>query len=172
MKRSYSFRMALLGAGAIGLAACGEGKEEALTYVSVEACSSAGVQDEATCRVEFENAQAQHANVAPRYSSQNSCQGDFGFNNCRVHRTSTGSIWLPLMVGYMMAPRIGSSVYTQPLYRPSRDPRNFYTAGSTNVGRAVNGPTQVSRSSVSKPPARTRTVSRGGFGSRSVSAGG
>ena len=67
------FKLALLGATALTLAACGEKKEEALTYESVAACISAGVQDAATCQAEFEIAQSRHNEVAPRYASANDC---------------------------------------------------------------------------------------------------
>ena len=167
MKRSQTFKIALLGATALTLGACGEKKEEALTYKSVEVCISAGVQDAATCRTEFEKAKQRHNEVAPRYASANSCSHDFGYNRCYSHRTSSGSVWLPFMVGYMLAPRGVRTVYTQPLYRPRNDPGNFYTAGNGRIGRASSdGRTQVAQSQVRQPQARTRTVARGGFGAR------
>ena len=101
----------------------------------------------------------------------NDCNTDFGYNRCYQHRTSSGSIWLPFMVGYMLAPR-GGAVYTQPLYRPSSDPGNFYTARNKRVSRpSTTGRTQVAKSAVSRPQARTRTVARGGFGARARSSG-
>lgn len=171
MNTRKTFRFALLGATALTLAGCGESKEEALTYKSVEACISAGVVEAATCRAEFTKAQRRHTEVAPRYRTSNDCNTDFGYNRCYQHRTSSGSIWLPFMVGYMLAPR-GGAVYTQPLYRPSSDPGNFYTARNKRVSRpSTTGRTQVAKSAVSRPQARTRTVARGGFGARARSSG-
>ena len=170
MKRSITFKMALLGAGALTLGACGESKEEVLTYNSVEACITAGVQDESTCRAEFDKAKAMQEKVAPRYQTSSTCYSDFGHNRC--YRSSTGSYWLPFMVGYMLAPR-GSmmGVYAQPLYRPSRDPNHFYTSGGANIGNvSTTGRAQVAKSQTAQPRARTRTVARGGFGSRSMSS--
>ena len=43
MKIKYSLRATLLGATALVLSACGEAKEEALTYDSVESGIRAGV---------------------------------------------------------------------------------------------------------------------------------
>ena len=51
MKIKSSLRATLLSATALVLTACGEAKEEALTYNSVESCISAGVKDANTCRV-------------------------------------------------------------------------------------------------------------------------
>ncbi len=169
MKRANKFKLALLGASALGLAACAEAEEEALTYPSVEACVKAGVVDEPTCTAEFAKAQNTHNQVAPRYSASRDCYSDFGYNRCYQHRTS--SLWLPFMMGYMLAPRRGSTVFTQPLYRPSNDPNRFYTSGSGRVGAAsADGRTQVAKSQTRRPSARTRTVARGGFGARAYSA--
>ena len=171
MKRLITFKMAMLGAGALTLSACGESKEEVLTYKSVEACIAAGVQDESICRAEFDKAKAVHEEVAPRYQSSSTCYGDFGYDRCYRRQTSTGSIWLPFMVGYMLAPRGSSAaIYSQPLYRPSRNPNQFYTSGGVGVGNVSrDGRAQVAKSQVSQPRARTRTVARGGFGARSTS---
>ena len=47
-----------------------EEQEEALAYDSVEACIAAGERDEAACREAFDEAQALHEEVAPRYGSR------------------------------------------------------------------------------------------------------
>ena len=170
MKRSITFKMALLGASALTLGACGEAEEDVLTYNSLEACIAAGEQDEATCRAELEKAKKAHDKAAPRYQSSSSCYSEFGYNQC--YRPSGGSYWMPFMVGYMLAPRgsIGG-VYSQPLYRPARDPNNLYTSGGTSVGSASKtGRAKVAKTQTAQPRARTRTVARGGFGSRSRSS--
>ncbi len=168
MTRKTTFRAFLLGATALTLAACGEAKEDALVFESVEACIASGEQDEAVCRAEFQKAQQRHEQVAPRYASAGSCYSDFGVNQCRVHHTSSGSFWLPFMVGYMLAPRGVTTVYSQPLYYPSHG-RGYYTGGGQSVGTtARNGRAQVAKTTTSRPATRTRTVSRGGFGARSA----
>ena len=171
MKRSTIFVMAIFGVIALALVFSGESEEEVLTYASVEACISAGVQDDATCRTEFNKAKALHENVAPRYQTASTCQDEFGYDRCYRQRTSTGSLWLPFMVGYMLAPRgTSAAIYSQPLYRSRNDPRQFYTSGGVGVGNVSrDGRAQVAKSQVSQPRARTRTVARGGFGARSTS---
>ncbi len=173
MKRSTILILAVVATGALIaiLSLSRESKEEVLTYESVEACIAAGVQDETTCRAEFEKAEALHENVAPRFQEANGCYSEYGHERC--YRSRSGGFWLPFMVGYMLAPRGGyGGIYSQPLYRPTRNPNEFFTAGGAGVGRvSADGRTQVSKSQVAQPPrARTRTVARGGFGRRSASA--
>ena len=175
MKLADKFKLALLGAGVLGITFYvfgEEAEEEALTYSSVEACVKAGVADEATCEAEFTKAQNLHKQVAPRYATSRNCYSDYGYNRCYQNRMSGGSVWLPLMMGYMLAPR-GGSVFTQPLYRPRRgDPNRFYTSGGGRVGATTaDGRTKVARSETRQPKARTRVVARGGFGRRATSAG-
>ncbi len=171
MKRSTTFKVALLAATALTLVACGEAEEEVLAYNSVQDCVKAGQHDAATCEAEFAKAQKLHKETAPRYDRANSCYAEFGYDRCYRGRSSSGgSIWLPFMMGYMLAPRGGRSfISSQPLYRTSSDPNRFYTAANGRVGTVgANGRTQVAKSKASRPPVRTRTVSRGGFGARST----
>ena len=171
MKRRTKFKLALLGATALTLVACGETEEDVLAYDSVDACVKAGQQDEVVCRAEFANAQKLHNEVAPRYDSAGQCYSDFGYNRCQQYRPSHGgSVWLPFMLGYMLAPRGGRGfIATQPLYRPSSNPNRYYTAANGQVGAVSrNGRTRVAQSQVKRPPVRTRTIARGGFGARAT----
>jgi len=172
MKRSTKLKLALLAATALTIAACGEAKEEVLAYKSVDECIKALVRDTATCEKEFAKAKEVHERTAPRYANSRSCNADFGYDRCYQHQTGTGSVWLPFMMGYMLAPRGRSTVYTQPLYRPRDDPNYWYTGRNGRIAStAPNGRATLERVWTDSPPkARTRTVSRGGFGKRSVSS--
>lgn len=173
MKPRNEFKFALIGVTALTLVACAEAEDEVLAYESVQACIAAGQQDEAVCRSEFAKAEKLHAEVAPRYARANQCYSDFGYNRCY---RSSGSMWLPFMMGYMLAPRGGAGyISSQPLYRSSAYPNRYYTASNRQIGAvSANGRTQVATSKVRRPAARTRTVARGGFGRRAAgrSAGG
>jgi uncharacterized protein YgiB involved in biofilm formation len=173
MKPRNVFKFAFLGVTALTLVACAEAEDEVLAYDSVQACIAAGQQDEAVCRSEFAKAEKLHAEVAPRYAGANQCYSDFGYNRCY---RSSNSMWLPFMMGYMLAPRGGAGyISSQPLYRSSAYPNRYYTASNRRVGAvSASGRTQVATSKVGRPAARTRTVARGGFGRRAAgrSAGG
>ena len=114
MKVVHLFKLALLFVTAPTLVACGERQEGVLAYSAGEACITAGEQDEAVCRSEYEKAQQLHNEVAPRYSAASQCYSDFGYDRCR--RRSSSSLWMPFMMGYMLAPRGGPAyISTQPL---------------------------------------------------------
>ena len=170
-----SFKYLLLGATAlavVGYWSMGDkpalvAKENALAYDSAKACIAAGQNDAEVCQAEFDKAKKLHAEVAPRYQSSNQCQNDFGYNRC--YRSSS-SLWLPFMMGYMLAPRGGIGyVSAPPLYRTAGSPNSFHTASGGRVGAvSATGQTKVAKASARQPTARTRTVARGGFGARAA----
>jgi uncharacterized protein YgiB involved in biofilm formation len=123
MNRPNAFKLSLLGVTALTLVACSEAEDDVLAYDDVEACIQSSQVDEAVCRSEFAKAQKLHTEVAPRYSGANQCYSDFGYNRCY---RSGGSVWLPFMMGYMLAPRGGAGyIASQPLYRASAPPNLF-----------------------------------------------
>ena len=151
----------------------GEDEEQVLAYDSVEACIASGEHEETVCRDEFAKAQKLHADVAPRYNRSSDCYSDFGRDRCYQHNSGGSSLWLPFMVGYMLAPRGRSSfVSSQPLYRTTSDPNGYRTANNARLGSvSANGRTSVAKSQATRPAARTRTVARGGFGARATGRG-
>jgi uncharacterized protein YgiB involved in biofilm formation len=114
--------------------------------------------------------------VAPKYTSQQDCEADFGAEQCEAsaqHQTqSGGSIFMPLMMGYMMGSMLGgrSGVASQPLYRSKDDAKSYRTADNKKVGNQI-GRTQVAKSTGARPIAKTSTLARGGFGARARSFG-
>ncbi len=169
MKRGNSFRGALLmGASLIALSACEEPKVDASVYDSLQQCIDDPSVPSQQCEQSYKEARGQHAAVAPKYSSEADCQADFGAGQCEKapYRTSSGgSIFMPLMMGYMMGSMIGGrrSMMSQPLYRSARSPKSFRTADNRNVG-STTGRTRVARSATSRPSFKSSTMRRGGFG--------
>ena len=76
---------------------------------------------------------------------------------------------MPLMAGYMMGSLMGGG-RSQPLYKSRDDRKTFRTADNQKVGTAT-GRTKVAKSATRSPSIKTRTVSRGGFGSSARSTG-
>ncbi len=166
--RSSIFVTLLMGASVIALAACEEPTVDAAVFENLQQCLANPDMDPDQCRQSFAAASSQHAAVAPKYASQQDCQADFGEGRCEEapYRTSGGgSVFMPLMMGYMMGSMIGgrSSVASQPLYRTAGDSKSFRTADNRKVGSAT-GRTKVASSAASRPSVKSSTISRGGFG--------
>ncbi len=168
--RSSIFITLLMGASIFALTACEEPKVDAAVFESLQQCLDNPDMDPDQCRANFADARNQHASVAPKYTSVEDCEADFGSARCETapYRTSSGgSVFMPLMMGYMMGSMLGGrgGVAAQPLYRSAGDRSSFRTADNRNVGRAT-GRTQVARSAASRPSAKSSTIRRGGFGAR------
>ena len=165
---SISIRL-MISASLIALTACDEPKVDASIYESVGQCVRDPLTSEDECKSNFKEARAQHAAVAPKYSTEEDCVADFGANKCEKspYRTSSGgSVFMPLMMGYMMGSFMGGrrSMLAQPLYRSAKSPSMFRTADNRAAGSSI-GRTRVAKSATSRPSFKTRTQSRGGFGS-------
>ena len=178
MKRSRSVALVMMSASAIALSACEEPQVDAALFDSIQQCIDNKDFSAEICESNFVAAREQHAQVAPKYRSQADCEADFGGEQCETapYRTeSGGSVFMPLMMGYMMGSMLGGrgGMAAQPLYRSADDPKSFRTADNKNVGGRT-GVTKVARSATARPSAKASTVSRGGFGARArgFSAGG
>lgn len=176
MKRSKAIALVMMGAGIVVLAACEEPKVEARVYDSVSQCLNDPDADPAACEANFKHAAEQHAAVAPKYADQAACEADFGAEQCEPapgQTESGGSVFMPLMMGYMMGSLLSggrSGVAAQPLYRSADDSKTYRTANNQSVG-STTGKTTVARSAAAAPAAKPYTVSRGGFGARARTLG-
>jgi len=166
--RSISVKL-LMGVSLIALSGCEEPRVDAAVFDSLQQCVDDGSVPREQCEQNYKEARSQHAAVAPKYSSKEDCQADFGQEKCEraPYQSSTGgSIFMPMMMGYMMGSMIGGrrSMASQPLYRSAQSPNSFRTADNKNVG-STTGRTRVASSATSRPAVKSSTVSRGGFGS-------
>src|SRR5690606_21642097 len=134
-----------------------------------------------SCVSEYQTAQVMHPQVAPKYLTKQECETDFGSGQCETapqQTTSGGSLFMPMMMGYMMgsmmnrgaanfqqpaagAASAASGVASQPLYKSRDDRSTFRTATNTPVAKGI-GPITLRPSQV-KPQAG-QVVRRGGFG--------
>ena len=161
--------LALAAAGAIWFTTREEPKEDAAVYETLQQCLADINMVRSDCEKNFAAAKQQHAAVAPKFATQKECEAEFGAARCEKapQTTSTGgSMFMPLMMGYMMGSMIGGRGYgnAQPLYRTRSNPGTFRTADNRNAGTST-GRTRVAKSSMARPTAKSSTRSRGGFGS-------
>lgn len=171
MKRSKSLKIALMGASVLAMTACDQPDEVAAIFEDIDQCAQHDSMDRQECRANFELAEEEHIRTAPKYTSIAECQADFGPEQCEqapMQTSSGGSVFMPLMMGYMMGSMLSSgtrsNVATQPLYRSKDDPKSFRTADNQKVS-SKTGVQTVSRDVTQRPSTKTSTVRRGGFGS-------
>ncbi len=183
-KRARTARYVLLGTAAFGLAACQPEQEvEATVFPSVEECKAVADLPEndftaEECEAGFAEAQAVHAESAPRYEDEAVCEEEHG-GECVVEQRSDGtSIFLPLLAGYMIGNMMGGrGMAAKPLYRTGAG--RYATPGGGTILSGLRGKTNLRASSFAASP-NTRTAapltrsavqSRGGFGAARTSGG-
>ncbi len=169
MKRSKTMSLALMGMCPFVITACGEQKQEALIYPSVQVCIEDGKLDAAQCQAEFENAAKEHERTAPRYASENDCNNEYGASQC--YRPSGSNYFLPLLAGYMIARATSPSNYyggsmgrAHPVYRSRYEPSTWRTPDGYRIGSG-QGKVMVPESAT-RPKVSASSMFRGGFGSQ------
>lgn len=188
-KRSSHVALAILGAAAFALSACREQEVDAQAFPDLESCQKAanagGVFSSLDCTTAFAEAETLHVETAPRYDSLATCEAQHGAGACgseqQVQAGGSGSIFMPLMMGYLMGSLLSGQrglAAAQPLYK-TPDGRFTNAAGtsvySSNSGAGKLSATQFARpaSTIGKPPMTQSTaISRGGFGGVTASSGG
>ena len=124
MKRSKSIGLITMGISVIALTACDEPKVEALVFDDLQQCLADKDLTREQCESNYNAAREQHAAVAPKYASQAECEAEFGAEKCEQapQRTeSGGSIFMPLMMGYMMGSMMNRGAVAP--HVPERDAR-------------------------------------------------
>lgn len=199
MKRSHSLSLIIM--GSLLLPGCGEEPKSAqeelfATFNSVQECVTSGLFSEQECKELAVSAITQ----SPRFSSKEECEQAFGAGQCngienpaeqtalasgQTVQQSSGSMWMPMMMGFMAGRMMGGGGYmqgAQPLYK---DPaaqtgaKSYRTAGGDVIkpdaqGRVTNPPAKVKQSLAhqAKPVmSRTTAGSKGGFAGSSRYSG-
>ncbi|WP_283179785.1 DUF1190 domain-containing protein [Gemmobacter sp. 24YEA27] len=188
-KRSRHVALAILGAASFALAACTEDEVDAQAFPDLKSCKEAaslgGMFSGADCDAAFAEAEVLHVETAPRYDSLQTCEAEHGAGACgneqQVQSGGSGSIFMPLMMGYLIGNMLGGQrgvAAAQPLYKTA-DGKFANAAGtsaySSNSGKAKLPASQFTRppTTVGKPPMTKATAqSRGGFGASSGSSAG
>ncbi|EOB9996423.1 DUF1190 family protein [Cronobacter sakazakii] len=161
------------------LAGCEKSDETVQLYQNADDCSAANPGKSAECTTAYNNALKEAERTAPKYATREDCVAEFGEDQCKQVNNpntsqatqQTGSMWMPLMAGYMMGRLMGGGMgfAQQPLFS-SRNPASpaygkYTDASGRNYGAAQPGRTMtVPKSAMAPKPATTSTITRGGFG--------
>lgn len=186
--RSRHVRLALLGAAAFGMSGClpeDVATEVFPTLAECTAAAQAGTGDytEQDCVDAFALAEVAHQQTAPRYDELALCEEQHG-GECTVDASASasggGSIFMPLMMGYMMGSMLNNGRATmaaQPLYRTAAGTYST-PSGATNLnsnrGAVALAPTNfraAAPTSAAQPMTRANVRASGGFGAGRTGGG-
>ena len=172
MKKSRSVKLVLLGGAAMTLAACSDDAppNDAQFFSSAEECSA--VYDAATCASAVAETQKISDQEAPLYARKEECEAEFGVGNCETRQTTSGgSIFMPLLMGYMMGNMLSGNRFNQPVYRgPNNEAMMPRNGRLFNVGSFAG----AGRNPGFQQAAQFTQIKRAGFGttSKAFRAGG
>lgn len=169
MRKHWAMKPVSLGVASVFLTACGDSREDAIVFTSLNDCINQLPGQEQTCEVAYEQALEEAARTAPKYNDRNQCEYDFGSGQCVVYRNNDGNNWfMPLMAGYIIRDLLSPSYYPQPLFTSySRySPYRYRWVGASGYDYGdVRYRSFKVKKDYKKPPEVTRTIKRGGFGS-------
>ncbi|ALN75269.1 DUF1190 domain-containing protein [Aureimonas sp. AU20] len=167
-----------IAAGTLVLSRCDGGPDENTMYTSVAQCVEAGYST-GVCQSEYQAAMKEHMRSAPRFDSGTACESEYGAGHCvevpreQPGQPGVGSIFLPLMTGYLLSSAVQSHSGYSGSYSGGYYPRS--TPIFTNrSGKTLRSDPVVGTEVTPPRPANvnTRAISRGGFGGLSFGRGG
>lgn len=155
------------------LSSCSDSPREAKVYANEEECINNQPELVDECKAAYQDALDKAAQTAPKYNRRYDCEAEFGRNACVPHQSSTGSSWfMPAMAGYMFARALDrpNYYYREPMFTSyssgSRYRDRWITADGRNYGSRFRSTVRADNSTFKPKPKVTRTISRGGFGSK------
>lgn len=171
MRKSWCVATPAVTVAAIAfLTGCSDAKEMNI-YSTVDDCIGDNPEYSTQCRAAYQDALATADSTAPKYNTRAECGSEFGNETCV--QSAQNNWFMPAMAGFMFGQMLNNRPYNQPVFS-STNPRSRYYGGWTSSDGYSYGK-KSARSKVSVPsahlkekPAVTRTISRGGFGSKAA----
>lgn len=75
---------------------------------------------QAQCQRDFANANATHVQAAPKFNTQSDCEAQYGAQQCRPASFNGTSVFVPAMIGFMVANALSGNRTSQALLPPLR----------------------------------------------------
>ena len=185
MKRSRSINLARMrkspidvakplsvAVAAATLASCGGSTQRSEVYMDADHCKQDNPGLEQQCEAAYLEALEVAADSGPKYGSEYQCEKDFGNHNCHSYTSGSNNWFVPLMAGYMFAKVTDGMNYYRgaPLYTSYSPYSPYYNRWSTvdgwDYGYRRYGEIRTSKKAFDPKPKVTKTMSRGGFGSK------
>jgi uncharacterized protein YgiB involved in biofilm formation len=125
MKRSEQIGLAAVGivlvATAWSFIGGGKDEEESLVYNSLAECRAGGQLSASQCEQRFNEASANHLRDAKKFSSNASCETEYGAGSCRSSVWNGAQVFIPALAGIMLARGLAQGGgAAQPLLPPTQ----------------------------------------------------
>ncbi|WP_159565732.1 DUF1190 family protein [Budvicia diplopodorum] len=161
------------------LSGCEQADETVSLFQNADECKQSNPSMGEQCAIAYNKAQEEAVKTAPKYATQEECAAEFGESQCTpvtpdqagmsAQPQQSGSMWMPLMAGYMMGRMMSGGYGQSPLFtsKAAGSPANgrFVDATGRNYGASTTGRSiKVDKAALAPKPATTTTVTRGGFG--------
>ncbi|WP_407332863.1 DUF1190 domain-containing protein [Enterovibrio sp. 27052020O] len=149
---------------------CSDNGKEMNIYANVDDCVNDNPGYSSECRAAYQDAVNEAASTAPKYNSQEDCASEFGYENCV--RAPQNNWFMPAMAGFMFGRAINNRpYYQQPMFSSTFPGSPYYGGWVSSDGYSYGKKSKYSKVYVPKDhlkqkPAVTKTISRGGFGSK------
>lgn len=185
-KHTSSFKLkplALSVAVITSVAGCGSspgGVSKGEIFQSLAECRAKYPEKASQCDMAYQEAQQAAQDSSPKYASKADCARDFGIEQCVTYRNDSGTNWfMPIMAGFIISElidEVGDSFgrnhrrRSAPLFTSySSSSPHYYrwtTADGYSYGNYRTGRVKLNRQTFKPKPKVTKTIKRGGFGSK------
>ena len=173
-RRPQTLALGSIAAAGVGLAGCGDNFEGDYAFNTVQECVEQGVERD-ICEAEYQTALTEHAQSAPRFTTREECEAEYGVGKCNVvdNVSDNGqqrSFFVPFLTGYLVSSAV-RDLTSYGAYRSYRAENTSYSSSPIYRNRAGRTVTTVRDPATNRPVTKplnqnTRTVSRQGFGGR------
>ncbi len=150
----------------------GRGVNEGEIFADLAACKAQYPQLAQECENAYQQALRVAEESGPKYASRSDCEIDFGARQCMNYRHGGNDWFMPAMAGFLFAQLLDSDRHYRavPLYTSYSSHSPYYYRWSTvdgySYGNYRYGRVKVHRDTFKPKPKVTKTIKRGGFGSR------
>lgn len=148
---------------------CSENAKEMNIYSSANDCINDNPQYSAQCKAAYQDSLADAASTAPKYKTRADCIAEFGEQMCV--QSPQNNWFMPAMAGFMFGQMMNNRSYNhQPVFTSTNPRSRHYGGWSSSDGYSYgkNSKVYVPNDQLKKKPAVTKTISRGGFGSKAA----
>ncbi|OEE81780.1 hypothetical protein A1OQ_20555 [Enterovibrio norvegicus FF-162] len=149
---------------------CSDNGKEMDIYANVTDCIDANPSYTNECRAAYQDAVDDAASTAPKYATRNDCASEFGYDNCV--RAPQNNWFMPAMAGFMFGRAINNRpYYQQPMFSSTFPGSRYYGDWTSSDGysygkKSRSSKVYVPQDHLKQKPAVSKTISRGGFGSK------